>query len=154
MGRGSRVARFAYFIEATHKWHLSKHIFHTYPTHTLTHICRFSLLPSRIARGQKSIFQVRHFMCAKQRQRVLGCLCVYVFVCVAIELGTLRLGVNKSEWGKGRRTEKVLKSKALELFCNIWTRQVFKVNMSLAGRRRPDHGIHIPLLQHQYRPQH
>lgn len=115
-GRGSRVARFAYFIEATHKWHLSKHIFHTYPTHTHTYVgSLFSLLA--LPGGKKHISSAA--LHVRQTETEGARLSVCVFVCVAIELGTLRLGVNKSEWGKGAEQKKCSSRKPLSCFATF-----------------------------------
>jgi len=61
-GLGGLVDKFAYFIGATHKWHLSKYIFHTF--HTLS----LSLFPRhRIAGGKKAYFKCGT-SCASNRE--------------------------------------------------------------------------------------
>lgn len=118
-GIGSRVARFAYFIEATHKWHLSKHIFHTYPTNTHTqrdtHTCvgsLFSLLA--LPEGKKAYFKCGT-SCAPNRDR--GCsACLCVCVCVCDRVRHTKAG---SEWGKGAEQKKCSSRKPLSCFATF-----------------------------------
>lgn len=115
-GGGGKAGGLAYFIVATHKWHLSKHIFHT--SHPLF----------LLARGKKAYFKCGT-SCASNRMSEQSSMCMREGERRAVHTHTHTK--RTEQWTELKKCSSRKPSSCFATFEHV---KFFKVNMSLAGR--------------------